>query len=165
MPDRRDGRQGVDQGSSRNVATSGTKIRVLLADDNPEILQEICSLLAAEFDLVATANNGILLVAEAQKFKPDIVVSDIGMPELNGIEASRRILELGCCKTIVVLTVSNSPEVVKTAFEAGIRGYVLKENAGEELIGAIHCAVEGKAFLSPEIVQNGFRKQIGQIRF
>jgi DNA-binding NarL/FixJ family response regulator len=133
------------------MQASMTKLRVLIGEDNPDFLQHTHNLLSGDFDVVATAENGLRLVAAAEKFKPDIVVTDIGMPELTGIEASWRILELGCCKAIVALSVEHSPEVVKTAFEAGIRGYVLKEEAGKELVGAVYAVAEGGMFLSSGI--------------
>lgn len=130
------------------MEASNNKLRVLVADDNSTVLQETRDLLCRDFDLVATAENGIHLIAAATEFKPDIVVTDINMPKLDGIEASRRILALGCCKNIVVLSATSSPEIVRIAFEAGIRGYVLKEDAGEELVQAIYAAACGKVFLS-----------------
>jgi DNA-binding NarL/FixJ family response regulator len=130
---------------------SDTKLRVLIAEDNSNVLQETRNLLRNEFELVATAENGLRLIAAAESLKPDVVVTDINMPELNGIEASRRILALGCCKAIVALSVSNSPEIVRIALEAGIRCYVLKEDAGEELIKAIYAAARGQLFLSSRV--------------
>jgi DNA-binding NarL/FixJ family response regulator len=133
------------------MEASHNKLRVLVAEDNSTVLQETRNLLRDEFELVAAVENGLRLIAAAEEFKPDIVVTDINMPELNGIEAGRQILALGCCKNIVVLSVSNSPEIVRLAFEAGIRGYVLKENAGEELISAIYATARGKVFRSSGI--------------
>ena len=133
------------------MEANDSKLRVLVAEDNSSVLQETRNLLCQEFNLVATAENGLRLIAAAEEFQPDIVVTDINMPELNGIEAGRRILALGCCKNIVALSVSNRPEIVRLAFEAGIRGYVLKEDAGEELISAIYAAARGKVFLSSRI--------------
>lgn len=130
------------------MEANDSKLRVLIAEDNLSVLQETRNLLRHEFDLVATVGDGLRLIAAAEQLKPDIVVTDINMPELNGIEAGRQILALGCCKNVVALSVSNSPEIVRLALEAGIRGYVLKENAGEELIGAIYAAAHGKKFLS-----------------
>jgi DNA-binding NarL/FixJ family response regulator len=124
------------------------KVRLLLADDHAEVLLESRNLLLREFNVVATAVNGAALVAAAQEFRPDIVVTDIGMPRLNGIEAARRILDMGLANAIVVLTIHNSPEIVKAALDAGILGYVLKENAGEELSTAIRSALRGEVFLS-----------------
>jgi DNA-binding NarL/FixJ family response regulator len=143
---------------NQNVQPPGTRVRLLLADDNADFLRETRDLLSEDFDLLATAQNGLRLVAAAQQLKPDIVVTDISMPELNGIEAGRRILKLGVCKAVIILSVVNAPEIVRTAFDAGIRGYVLKENAGEELISAIRSAIQGDVFLSSgirsKLVQN-----------
>lgn len=129
----------------------GTKLRLLVADDNSAILQEICDLTSREFELVATACDGLRLLAAAKRFQPDIVVTDINMPRLNGIDASRQMLQLGCCKAVVLLSAINDPEMVKAALGVGVTGYVLKENAGEELIPAIRSAVNGKLFLSSGI--------------
>jgi DNA-binding NarL/FixJ family response regulator len=133
------------------IPANGNRLRVVLGDDNADLLQEIGELLSPEFDLVGAVENGKLLVAAAQSFKPDVVVTDINMPEMDGIDAARRILALGFCDVIVALSVTNDQEIVKTALDAGIAGYVLKENAGEELVHAIHSAVQGKPFLSPAI--------------
>ena len=130
---------------------TGSRVRLVLGDDNSDLLQETCALLGREFDIVATAGNGIALVVAAQELKPDVIVTDISMPELNGIEASRQILERGYCDKVLILSVMNNPEIIKSAFEAGIAGYVLKENAGEELVHAIRCAVDGKTFVSAPI--------------
>lgn len=138
-------------GSALNMQASNNRLRVLLGEDNADVLEYTHNLLGEEFDLVASAENGLDLVAAAEKFKPDVVVTDIGLPALNGIEASRRILDLGCCKAIVAFSVENSPEIVKTAFKAGIRGYVLKEAAGGELVSAIYAAARGVMFLSSGI--------------
>lgn len=142
--------------NDKDMEPTNSKLRVLIAEDNSSLLQETRNLLHDEFDLVATVENGLRLIAAAEEFKPDIVVTDINMPELNGIEAGRRILALGCCKNIVALSVSNSPEIVRLAFEAGIRGYVLKENAGEELINAIYAISHGKVFRSSGIESVSF---------
>ena len=146
------------------MSVTTNRLRLLVGEDNADILQETRDLLSQDFDLVDTARNGIGLVAAAQRLKPDVVVTDISMPDLDGIEASRRILELGCCKTIIVVSVANNPEIVKAAFDAGIRGYVLKENAGEELIRAVRCAAEGKLFLSSGLRPDFARKNPGEFR-
>jgi DNA-binding NarL/FixJ family response regulator len=130
---------------------SDARVRLLLADDKSEFLQEIYALLSHEFDVIATAENGARLILAAQAVNPDIIVTDLSMPELNGIEAGRRILELGYCRKVLILSVMKNPEIVKSALEAGIIGYVLKEKAGEELVAAIRSALDGKAFVSPDI--------------
>lgn len=130
---------------------SGRRIRLLLGDDNSGVLEETRALLSSEFDVIATAADGIDLITAARTFRPDVIVTDISMPMLNGIEASRQILERGYCKKILILSVMNNSEIVKSAFEAGISGYVLKDRAGDELIDAIRLAVSDKVFLSSAI--------------
>lgn len=127
------------------------KPRLLLADDHEGVLRETHDLLKSEFNVVGTARNGNALIDAAAKLKPDVVVTDIAMPHLNGIDASREILRRKLCGVIVLLTVSADAPVVKTALEAGIRAYVLKLNAGEELIPAIRAALQGDTFVSSGI--------------
>lgn len=130
----------------------GTRLRLVLGEDNADIVWEIRNLLSPDFDVVATAENGVCLVAAAERLKPDIIVTDINMPGMNGIEAGRRIRALGYCEAIVILSATNDPEIVQATLEAGICGYVLKENAGEELASAIESAVKGRPFLSSGIL-------------
>jgi len=127
------------------------KKRLLLADDHPELLREIQELVARDFDVVGTAADGLTLVQMAKALKPDVVVTDIRMPLLNGIDAARVILEQESCHAIVLLTVCDDLRLVKCALEVGIRGYVLKAAAGEDLIPAILRTLEGKAFVSRRI--------------
>lgn len=126
---------------------------MVVADDNSSVLQELCALLAREFEVIATAKDGPQLIFAAQTLKPDVIITDISMPEMNGIEASRRILELAYCSRILILSSMNDPQVMKSALKAGVLGYVLKDNAGEELIDAVRSAVDGKVFLSADVRQ------------
>jgi len=125
-----------------------TRTRLLLADDHDELLRDIRQLVASEFDVVGTVSNGAALVSAARTLKPDIVVTDVRMPKLSGIEASRIILQQRDCKAVVILTMYKEARLVKDAVDAGIRGYVLKISAGEELIAAIHEVTRGNLFLS-----------------
>lgn len=122
---------------------------LLLADDHPELLQEIRQLVETVFNVVGTAADGQTLVEMAEALKPDAIVTDIRMPRLSGIEAARVILQRKTCKAVVLLTMYDNPRLIKTALGAGILGYVLKANAGEELIPAIHLALQGEVFVSP----------------
>jgi DNA-binding NarL/FixJ family response regulator len=127
------------------------KPRLLLADDNEDVLAETRDLLGTDFEVVGTASDGAALISAALELKPDVVVTDARMPIMNGIEASREILRRELCGVIVLLTVYGDPELVRTAFSAGIRAYVLKIHAGEELIGAVHEALRGRTFVSRDI--------------
>ena len=125
--------------------------RLLLADDHPELLQAIQQLVAADFDVVGTATDGLTLVEMAEALKPDVVVTDIRMPGLSGIDAARIILQWKACKTVVLLTMYDSPRLIRSALEAGILGYVLKATAGEELLPAIEEGLRGRVFISQRL--------------
>lgn len=122
--------------------------RLLIADDHEEFLEEVSRLLAGDFDLVGVARDGVELVERARKLKPDAVVTDFKMPRLTGIAAGRQLLESRVCLSIVLLTMYRDPQLVRDALDAGIRGYVLKEKAGEDLIPALQHALTGETFVS-----------------
>jgi DNA-binding NarL/FixJ family response regulator len=122
--------------------------RLVLADNHPGMLEEIRLLLADEFEVVGSASEGRALLSLVAQLRPDAVVSDIHMPLVDGIEAGRRILDEGLCSAVVILTVYNEPELVGSALACGIRGYVLKEDAGEELALAVKTVAGGGAYLS-----------------
>lgn len=129
------------------------RIRVLIADDHEEVLDDICGLLEPEFDVVGAVGDGQALVSAADTFQPDVIVTDISMPRLNGIEAVRLIIQNNPASRIILLTVHNDSALVEQGFFAGVIGYVLKLKADEELSRAIHSALENKRFISP-LVKN-----------
>lgn len=123
--------------------------RLLLADDHGLMLEGLTRLLAGEFEIVGTAVDGRTLVAEAERLRPDVVVLDIGMPELNGIEAARRVNKsLPACK-IVFVTQQLDPAYVHAAFTAGCKAYVAKQSASKELVEAIRKALRGHYYVTP----------------
>ena len=123
--------------------------RLLLADDHALMLEGMSRLLASEFEIVGTAMDGRTLVTEAERLQPDVVVLDIGMPELNGIEAARRINKsLPDCK-IVFVTQQLDAAYVHAAFAAGGKAYVAKQSASNELVEAIHRALRGHYYITP----------------
>jgi DNA-binding NarL/FixJ family response regulator len=124
------------------------RFRVVLADDHLDLLEEIRYLLAPEFDVVSSVKEGSALIQAAFELRPDAIISDIHMPRLNGIDAGRRILQEGLCKAVILLTTYHEPQLVASAMQAGIRGYVLKVEASEELIPAVRAVVSGGAYLS-----------------
>jgi DNA-binding NarL/FixJ family response regulator len=134
--------------ASGEADASRRLIRIVLADDNPEVLDEVCRFLAVEFHIVCTVQDGLALVSAASKWRPDIVVSDIDMPFLNGTEASRQILQQGYSKGAIALTMYNQPEMVRKCREQGILGYVLKVDARDELVPAVRRVLSGEVYLS-----------------
>jgi DNA-binding NarL/FixJ family response regulator len=118
--------------------------RVLLADDHPSMLERAIRLVAQEFDIVSAANNGRAALDAALVLQPDVVVLDISMPVMSGLEAAARISELAHPPRIVFLTVHDDPAFVEAAREAGAAAYVLKPHIATDLIPAIRLALEGR---------------------
>jgi DNA-binding NarL/FixJ family response regulator len=127
------------------------KIRVLLADDHKIILEGLRSLLEGEFELAGAVEDGRALVSAAGKLCPDVVVADISMPLLNGIEAVRQLKKADPHIKVVFLTMHPDVTYASRAFEAGASGYVLKHSAPSELITAIREAVNGRTYVTPMI--------------
>jgi DNA-binding NarL/FixJ family response regulator len=123
--------------------------RVLLADDHALLLGAFEKLLTPECDVVGQVSDGRALVAEAEKLKPDIVVLDIVMPHLNGLEAGRKIKQTLRDTKLVFLTMNDEPELVTEAFRAGASAYVLKQSAPSELIMAIREVMQGRSYVTP----------------
>jgi DNA-binding NarL/FixJ family response regulator len=120
------------------------RARVLLADDHPALLSAIRRLLAQEFEVVGEAHDGDEAVQMARDLRPDVVLTDLAMPRGGGLAAIRRISAAASSPTIVVLTVLDDSAVVGAAVEAGARAYVLKSQAGVELLPAISAALAGR---------------------
>jgi DNA-binding NarL/FixJ family response regulator len=124
------------------------KIRILLADDHPGFPEIEERLLESEFEVIGKVRNGQALFEEAMRLKPDVIVSDISMPILNGIEAADRLKESGCNSRIVFLTVHSDTEFVRRCLSAGAFGYVPKSRVANDLVPAIRAALEGNIFVS-----------------
>lgn len=122
--------------------------RIVLADDHRGMLEEINLVLSREFEVVGSVSEGRALCSAVSQLRPDAVVSDINMPLVDGLEAGRRILQGGLCSAVILLTNHNEPQLIQSALEAGIRGYVLKIDAGEELALAVRTVVDGGLYLS-----------------
>ena len=123
--------------------------RVLLADDHSLIVKGIRGLLETRYDIVGAADNGQTLVAEAIRLQPDIIVLDVSMPILNGIDAARTIQRTLPSAKLVFLTMHSNAVYLRKALEAGASGYVLKSGAAEELLAAIEEARKGNTYISP----------------
>ncbi len=127
------------------------KARVLLADDHPIVLEGLKNLLGIEFEVIGSVQDGRALVDQATTLHPDVIVADISMPELNGIEAARKIKQTDKNIKIVFLTMHPDATYAADAFEAGASGFVLKHSAPSELITAIHEAMKGRTYVTPLI--------------
>jgi len=130
-------------------------IRILIADDHEIVRRGLRRLLESrtEWSVVGEASNGNQAVEKAIELHPDLVLLDVGMPELNGLEATRRIREILPQTEVLVLSVSDSEQVIRQALASGARGYLVKSDAGGELIAAIEAALRHESFLSPSIRQ------------
>ena len=125
------------------------RIRVLLADDHEAMLDRVARLLEAECNVVGTATDGQQALEAAQDLKPDVLVLDISMPVMNGIETAHRLKEAGAEARIVFLTVHDDPDFAKEALEAGALGYVIKPRISSDLRIAIKEVYAGRSFVSP----------------
>jgi DNA-binding NarL/FixJ family response regulator len=123
--------------------------RILLADDHREFLEAESALLRPYFDLVGTASNGSSLISEVQRLKPDVVVVDITMPVMNGIDAVRKLIESGSAAKFIFLTINTDQEFVKACMKVGARGYVWKSRMKGHLVPAIRAALEDLPYISP----------------
>jgi DNA-binding NarL/FixJ family response regulator len=128
---------------------SNSAIRILLADDH-QLLADACKgLLEPEFEVVAVVTDGRSLLDQAALLKPDVIVLDIAMPHLNGLDASSALRHKFPAIKLIILTMNMAPEVAAEAFRRGVSGYVLKHTAGEELLIAVRRVVQGASYLSP----------------
>ncbi len=128
-----------------------SRARLLLADDHMLLLDGYRKLLEPEFELVGAVENGRELLDIAPKLKPDVILMDISMPLLNGIDATRRLRKLVPKSKILIVTMHADADYVAEAFRAGASGYLLKRSAASELVSAIHEVLEGKRYLTPLI--------------
>ena len=130
--------------------------RVLLADDHRMVAEGVKRLLEEEFELVAVVEDGRQLVETARRLRPDVIVADITMPHLNGIDALVQLKRDNPDVRVVFLTMHKDAAYARRALEAGARGYVLKHSAQAELFLAVHAALDGKTFISPTLAGEVF---------
>jgi DNA-binding NarL/FixJ family response regulator len=130
-------------------------IRILIADDHPVFRYGLRALLAAEptTEVIGDATTGGEAIAKASSLQPDVILMDLNMPGVNGIEATRRILEMTPHMSILVLTMFDDDDSIFAAMRAGARGYLLKGAEGEETVRAIHAVSSGEAIFSPAIAR------------
>jgi DNA-binding NarL/FixJ family response regulator len=140
-----------------NAAVHNSAVRVLVVDDYEPWRQNICSMLKAcpEFQVVGEASDGLEAVQRAEELKPDLILLDIGLPKLNGIEAESRISRVLPEAKILFVSQNSDPDVVAVALCDGAKGYVHKLDAAEELLPAVQAVLRGEHFTSALIRQWG----------
>jgi DNA-binding NarL/FixJ family response regulator len=137
------------------------KFRLLMADDHTLVLEGLKRILEADFDLVGTAENGRELVRLAEELKPDVVLVDISMPLLNGIDATRQLLKHTPQAKVIFVTMHADADYVAEAFRAGASGYLLKRSAASELVTAIHDVMKGRYYVTPLVTREALSPLFG----
>jgi len=129
---------------------------VLLADDHPATAELLRRLLLPDFDVIALVKDGHALVSAATQLEPDVIVADISMPNLDGIDAAAMIRRGRPEARIVLVTVHTDPILVERGLAAGALGYVLKDAAGDELVAAVHAALADRRYVSRALASRAF---------
>lgn len=133
------------------------RARVLIADDHQVFAEALRGILEPEFDVVAIVADGRAMLEAAQQKRPDVIVADVSMPALNGIEAAARLSDLGVTSKVVFLTMHREIDYARRALESGASGYVLKHAAAAELVAALRDALQGGTYVSPMIAGELFQ--------
>jgi len=128
--------------------------RVLLADDHSLVLEGLAKLVTEDCDLVGKVEDGRALIQAAQQLEPDVIVLDISMPKLNGLDAGRQLKKLLPSIKLIYLTMHADPLYAKEAFQIGASGFLLKRSAASELMQAIHAVMKGQFYVTPAIVKD-----------
>jgi DNA-binding NarL/FixJ family response regulator len=129
------------------------RARLLIADDHTLLAEACKTLLEPEFDVVGIVDNGRALLQLVSELKPEIVILDIAMPQLNGLDAGKQIKHLLPATKLVFLTMNMSPEIAAEAFRRGASAYVVKSSAASDLVRAIRRALRSESYLSPDITK------------
>jgi DNA-binding NarL/FixJ family response regulator len=127
--------------------------RVMLADDHTMLVEAFRKLLESHCEVVGTASDGRMLLETAPRLKPDVIIVDIGMPLMNGLEAGLRLKELMPTTKLVFLTMNEDSDLAMQAMRCGASGYLLKSSAASELVQAIQMALRGKSYVTPQIAR------------
>jgi DNA-binding NarL/FixJ family response regulator len=130
------------------------KLRVILADDHPEVLEQLRQMLSVCCEVVAAVSDGESVLAAVSELSPDVVVCDISMPGMNGFDVARELTRVSPAVKVVFSTIHSEPAYVAAAFRAGASGYVLKASAASELSAAVHAVAAGESFVSSRLKQN-----------
>jgi DNA-binding NarL/FixJ family response regulator len=128
--------------------------RILLADDHTLVLDGFKKLLEERYEIVGVVEDGRTLLQKARELQPDIVTLDISMPQLNGIDAARKLKKILPRTKLIFVTMHADPAYVNEAFKAGASGYLLKRSAGSELLQAIQSAIDGQCYVTPLVAKS-----------
>jgi len=127
------------------------RIRILLADDH-NLVAELCKkLLETEYDVVGIATDGRALVRAASELKPDVIIADIGMPLLNGLDAAHQVKQKLPAVKIIFLTMNPDPDIAAEAFRRGASAYIVKTSAASEVVASVREVLRGRTYISPTI--------------
>jgi DNA-binding NarL/FixJ family response regulator len=128
--------------------------KAVIADDHQMVAQGLSRLLEREVEVVGTAHDGGQLIELARLHRPDIIVADVNMPVMSGLEAMRRLKAENLRSKFILLTLQPEPRLASEALRGGASGYLLKQSAGEELIEAVHAVLQGLTYLTPLITRD-----------
>ncbi|HKB99662.1 MAG TPA: response regulator transcription factor [Terriglobales bacterium] len=129
------------------------KLRILIADDHEVVRRGLCTLLQSHegWEICGEANDGREAVEKAKQVKPDVVILDVGMPNLNGLAAARQLIQQNPQQKVIVLTITDSDQVIREALDAGARGFVLKSDAARDLVSAVEALQRNRMFFTPRV--------------
>src|ERR1700720_2804264 len=129
------------------------KLRILIADDHELVRRGLASLLQSHegWEICADAKDGREAVDKARQLKPDVVILDVGMPNLNGLAATRQLAQQNPRQKVIVLTITDSDQVIREALDAGARGFVLKSDAARDLVSAVEALQRNRMFFTPRV--------------
>lgn len=130
------------------------RTKILIADDHSMVIDGLRGLLEPEYEVVGAVNDGRAVLPEVQNLKPDVVIIDISMPLLNGLDCTRQLREAGCTAKILILTMHPDATLAQEALAAGASGYLLKSSPGSELKGALKEVLQGRTYLSPAVTRD-----------
>jgi DNA-binding NarL/FixJ family response regulator len=129
------------------------KLRILIADDHEVVRRGLCALLRMRegWEICGEASDGREAVEKAKQLKPDVVILDVGMPNLNGLAATRQLSQMDPACKIIVLTITDSDQVIREALDAGARGFVLKSDAARDLVSAVDALLHNRMFFTSRV--------------
>ena len=127
---------------------------LLIADDHTILTEGLVSLLNGQFDVVGTVADGEALIEAADRLRPDVIITDVTMPSIDGLEALSQLKRRGIQSKVIILTMHDEPGIAAKAIKAGASGFVLKHSAGEELVEAIESVLRGRVYLTSAVTKD-----------